>query len=147
MRGGKKEHKAIISWNPSLQITYFVQKYSGVTLRILNPTLWFLRCITYLPHTHTHTVCIHKYIALGIWAFSHFQMCVYIYTLFEGYINHVCWNIVCGFCFSTSCWGNFTNMQNLAWDICFRKNCQRNRSNLCLNQAMHQWQARKKHEI
>ena len=55
----KKEHKAILSWNPSLQITYFFQEYSGVTLRILNLTLWFLRCIT-------HTVCRHKYSALGI---------------------------------------------------------------------------------
>ena len=62
----KKEHKAILSWNPSVQFTYFFQEYSDVTLRILNLTLWFLRYITYLPHTHTHTVCRHKYSALGI---------------------------------------------------------------------------------
>lgn len=72
----------------------------------------------YIFTTHTQK-CKCKHTALAIWAFSHFWMCVYTYKLFEGCINLVYWNIICGFCFSTSCWGNLPNMiwhEIFAWE-------------------------------
>lgn len=129
-----REHNANLNWNPLLQITCFsgVQYTKAIHFEdskfdFVVPKKYYY---TFTTHTHTHKISVCTNTLL--WLSEHFPifwMCVYTCMLFEGHINLVYWNIICGFCFSTSCWGNLTDMHNLAWGICLGANCHRNRNN------------------